>query len=59
MKNRLALGALGLVLLVLGGCAAGGPSRAGSSPAGSARCLGRPDTSGTQPLIYLLCIQSS
>ena len=59
MKNRFASGALVLVLLVLGGCATGGPPRSGSSPAGSARCLGRPDTSGTQPLIYLLCIQSS
>jgi len=42
-----------LLGLALGGCASGGPS------GGGARCLSRPDNSGTQPLIYLLCIQQT
>ena len=54
MKTRLAFGSLLIVSLVFGGCASGAPSGA----SGGARCLGRPDTSGTQPMIYLLCIQS-
>jgi hypothetical protein len=56
MKNRLAFGALLFAVLVLGGCVSGTPSGASS---GGARCLSRPDTSGTQPLFYLICIQSS
>jgi hypothetical protein len=56
MKNGLVFGALLLALLVLGGCVSGAPS--GASP-GGARCLSRPDTSGTQPLFYLFCIQTS
>ena len=56
MKNGLVSGALLLALLVLGGCVSSAPS-GGSS--GGARCLSRPDTSGTQPLFYLICIQSS
>jgi hypothetical protein len=55
MKRRLALVSLVLSLFVLGGCASGAPSGGASGPA---RCLGRPDNSGTQPLIYILCIQS-
>ncbi len=55
MKRRLAIVSLLLVALALGGCVSGAPSGAGS---GGARCLSRPDTSGTQPLIYLLCIQT-
>jgi hypothetical protein len=55
MKTGLALGSLLLAVLVLGGCASGAPSGA----SGGARCLSRPDTSGTQPLFYLFCIQSS
>ena len=56
MKNGLVLGSLLLALLVLGGCVSGAPSGASS---GGVRCLSRPDTSGTQPLFYLICIQSS
>ena len=55
MKNGLAFGSLLLAVLVLGGCVSGAPS--GASP-GGVRCLSRPDPSGTQPLFYLLCIQS-
>jgi hypothetical protein len=55
MKNGLAYGMLLLALLLVAGCASGAP--AGSS-SGGARCLSRPDTSGTQPLFYLLCVQS-
>ena len=55
MKRGLACGALLLAVLILAGCASGPPSRA---PSGGARCLSRPDASGTQPLFYLICIQS-
>jgi hypothetical protein len=56
MKNGLVFGALLLALLGLGGCVSGAPS---GSSTGGARCLSRPDTSGTQPLFYIFCIQSS
>jgi hypothetical protein len=56
MKRCFALASLLLGLLFLGGCVSGATS--GGSASG-ARCLGRPDNSGTQPMIYLLCIQSS
>ena len=56
MKNGLALGMLLLALLVLGGCVSGAPS---GPSTGGARCLSRPDHSGTQPLFYLFCVQSS
>ena len=55
MKRGVALGSLLLAVVVLGGCVSGAPSGASS---GGARCLSRPDTSGTQPLFYLICIQS-
>jgi len=58
MKNGLVFGTLLLALLVLGGCASGAPSPS-SAPSGGVRCLSRPDTSGTQPLFYLFCMQSS
>ena len=54
MKNGLVWGALLLVVLVLAGCVSGG-----SGSSGGAKCLSRPDPSGTQPLIYLLCIQTN
>ena len=57
MKRGLACGALLLAGLILAGCASG-PSPSGASP-GSARWLSRPDPSGTQPLIYLFCIQTN
>ena len=56
MKPALACGVLLLAALILAGCASG-PSSGAS--AGGARCLSRPDTSGTQPLFYLFCIQSN
>jgi hypothetical protein len=56
MKMTPLFGSLLLGLLVLGGCVSGAPSGPSS---GGARCLSRPDTSGTQPLFYLFCIQSS
>ena len=56
MKTPLALASLLLLLLAAGGCASGAPSGGGSQ---GARCLSRPDTSGTQPLFYFFCIQSS
>lgn len=61
MKSPLAVGALLLALLIVGGCANGASSSASrtSSSGGSARCLSRPDTSGTQPLIYLFCVQTN
>jgi hypothetical protein len=55
MKRALTVVPLLLLTLALGGCVSGAPSGGG---AGGARCLSRPDTSGTQPLIYLLCIQT-
>ena len=61
MKPALACGvallAALLAALILAGCASGPPSSGAS--AGSARCLSRPDPSGTQPLFYLLCIQTN
>jgi hypothetical protein len=57
MKTRLALASLLLLLLAAGGCASGAPSSSGSGSPG-ARCLSRPDLSGTQPMFYFLCIQS-
>ena len=56
MKPGLACGALILAALILAGCVSGPASGAS---AGGARCLSRPDTSGTQPLFYLFCIQSN
>jgi len=56
MKPGLACGVLLLAGLLLAGCASGSPPRTSS---GGARCLSRPDTSGTQPLIYLFCIQTN
>lgn len=56
MKSPLTLAALLLLLLAAGGCASGAPGGAGSQ---GVRCLSRPDTSGTQPLFYFFCIQSS
>ena len=56
MKWALAIVALLLLGLAVSGCASGGAPTGGG--AGGARCLSRPDTSGTQPLIYLLCIQT-
>jgi len=58
MKSGLACGIVLLAVLVLAGCASG-PSSGTSSASGGARCLSRPDTSGTQPLIYLFCIQTN
>jgi hypothetical protein len=59
MKPALACGVLLLAALILAaGCASGPPSGA-SSAGGGARCLSRPDTSGTQPLFYLFCVQSN
>lgn len=58
MKTRLALASLLLLVLAAGGCASAPPSSSGSGSQG-ARCLSRPDTSGTQPMFYLFCIQSS
>ena len=55
MKTRLALASLLLLVLAAGGCASAPPR--GGGPQG-ARCLSRPDTSGTQPLFYFICIQS-
>ena len=55
MKRGSVIVSLLLLALVLGGCVSGAPSGGG---AGGARCLSRPDTSGTQPLIYLMCIQT-
>ena len=57
MKNALACGALLLAVLILAGCASGPPPSRAS--AGGARCLSRPDASGTQPLIYIFCIQTN
>jgi hypothetical protein len=57
MKRGLACGTVLLVALIVAGCASGPPSAGGSS--GGARCLSRPDPSGTQPLIYLFCIQTN
>jgi hypothetical protein len=54
MKRALWVVPLLMLGLVLGGCVSGAPSGSG----GGARCLNRPDNSGTQPLIYLLCIQT-
>jgi len=56
MKTRLTVASLVLLLLSAGGCASAPPSGSGSQ---GARCLSRPDTSGTQPLFYFLCIQTS
>ena len=57
MKNTLARGALLLAAVILAGCASGPPS-SGTASSG-ARCLSRPDASGTQPLFYLFCIQTN
>jgi hypothetical protein len=56
MKPGLACGVLLFAALLLAGCATGSSPRASSS---GARCLSRPDTSGTQPLIYLFCVQTN
>jgi len=52
MKRALTVLPLLLLGLTLCGCASGAPS------GGGARCLSRPDNSGTQPLIYLFCVQT-
>jgi hypothetical protein len=57
MKPPLACGGVLLAALILAGCASGPPPSRAST--GNARCLSRPDSSGTQPLIYLLCIQTN
>jgi hypothetical protein len=57
MKLGLAGGAALLAALIFTGCASGPPPS--SASAGGARCLSRPDPSGTQPLIYLFCIQTN
>jgi hypothetical protein len=60
MKIPGLLGALLLAASALGGCASGSTATTGRTPdsTGGSRCLSRPDTSGTQPLFYLFCIQS-
>jgi hypothetical protein len=57
MKTPFACGVLLLAGFFLAGCATSPPPPRASS--GSARCLSRPDTSGTQPLFYLFCIQTN
>ena len=57
MKRGLACGALLLALLFFAGCASSPPPARASS--GGARCLSHPDSSGTQPLFYLFCIQTN
>lgn len=56
MKRRLMLAALLLLGLAASGCVGAGPG--GGGPTGT-RCQGRPDSSGTQPLFYLLCIEQT
>jgi hypothetical protein len=56
MKRVLLCGALVLAALCAGGCMVMGAS-SGSSP-GTPRCMSHPDPSGTQPLIYLFCVQT-
>jgi hypothetical protein len=58
MKPGLACGVVLLAGLILAGCASSPPPRSSAS-SGGARCLSRPDTSGTQPLIYLFCVQTN
>ena len=58
MKPALACGVPLLVALVLAAGCASGPA-SGASAGGGARCLSRPDPSGTQPLFYLFCVQSN
>ena len=55
MKTAPVLAWLLLLVFVAGGCASAPSSGSGSQ---NVRCLSRPDASGTQPLIYFLCIQS-
>jgi len=57
MKRGLACGTVLLAVLTFAGCTTAPPPPRASS--GGARCLGRPDSSGTQPLIYILCIQTN
>jgi hypothetical protein len=57
MKPGLVCGTALLAGLLLAGCASSPPPR--SSASTGARCLSRPDTSGTQPLIYLFCVQTN
>lgn len=52
--------ALGLALLLLGGCAAVGPQSA-NDVTPRTRCLDRPAPGapgGSRPLVFFLCIQS-
>ena len=57
MKPALACGVALIAALILAGCASGPPSSGAAS--GGARCLSRPDPSGTQPLIYIFCVQTN
>ena len=57
MNPPLVCGTVLLAVLTFAGCATAVPPPRASS--GSARCLSRPDSSGTQPLIYLMCIQTN
>jgi hypothetical protein len=59
MKILLLLGTVLLAALTLGGCVSSSSSAPATRPSAGAHCLSRPDTSGTQPLFYLLCIQSN
>jgi len=58
MKRGFVCGVLLLAALIFAGCASSSspPPRTSS---GGARCLSRPDTSGTQPLFYLFCVQTN
>jgi hypothetical protein len=61
MKNALAGGVILLVTLAVAGCASGPSSSVSTSSfrgAGS-RCPGPADTTGSQPLLYLLCVQTN
>ena len=58
MKRGFVCGALLLAGLIFAGCASS-PSPPPRTSSGGARCLSRPDTTGTQPLFYLFCIQTN
>jgi hypothetical protein len=60
MKRPWLLGVVLFAVALAGGCVSGGGTSSKASSGGaSAHCLSRPDPSGTQPLFYLLCIQSN
>jgi hypothetical protein len=59
MKNAFAGGIILLAALAVAGCASGQPSQASSFRGGGSRCPGPADSSGSQPLFYLLCIQTN